>query len=136
MNQPTLPTAARAHDLPPRWDGQRVEWGGWRDDPIFVCPPPRQQPTCHFCGSPARPLVNHGRVWTKPGAATLPRARTYQQAVVRQAAERNGVVVLHLWAYRCPDCRRDHVDTIGGNQPGESWDLDDTDYDDDGSWIR
>lgn len=134
--QPPLPTPPRAHDLPPRWDGQRVEWDGWRvEGPVFVCPPGRLEPECHLCGSPARPLVNRGRVWSAPGVTVLRRPRTYQEAVVRQAAERDGVVVLNLWAHRCVDCGYDHVITISATQPSESWDLDDTDYDDDGSWA-
>lgn len=49
------------NDLPPKWDGRRVDWSEWDTDPIFVCPPPTA-PRCEGCGSAARQATSRGTV--------------------------------------------------------------------------
>ena len=50
----------RAHDLPPRWDGDPVDWSPWQPIPaVTICPPPRTQ-GCGKCGSATRPFTCHG----------------------------------------------------------------------------
>lgn len=115
----------RTHDLPPRWDGLQVQWEGWRDiGAIFICPPPKRPERCPFCASDQAPRINFGRIWTDP--ATAP-------AAIGKARLHNGRhLVGTLTAFRCPDCNRDRVlDSIGSS--GKWWDLDETDYTDDGS---
>ena len=112
----------RQHDLPPRWDGLPVEWGSWSDTAdIIICPPPRR-PRCVRCGSHQDPHMNLGRVWTEPGMVRA----------IRRAQLSNGRhLVAHLAAFRCPDCEHDHVIDLVNDQ---AWDLDPTDYTDDGSY--
>lgn len=112
----------REHDLPPRWDGLPVEWGAWDDTGrAFMCPPPKPQ-RCTQCGSERPRLINVGRLWTDPATAPPAIGRTR----LRQGRHLVGVIS----AFRCPDCGHDSVlDHLGGD-----WDLDETDYTDDGSW--
>lgn len=114
---------SRDYDLPPRWDGLPVEWGQWDDPaPMFICPPPKQPDRCGQCGSTSAPLICSGRIWTDPASAPpgigLGRLRGGRHLV--------GM----LLASRCPDCRHDVV----LDAEGQPWDLDDTDYGDDGSF--
>ena len=107
-------TASREHDLPPRWDGHPVEWLGWQSETkIFICPPPKPEP-CTHCGSIANRAMNRGII-TFTG---LPRigSKRYPNR-------------LHIWAFRCNECKADQVwDTE------QMWELDPTDYQDEGSW--
>lgn len=123
---PTLELWKRAHDLPPRWDGMVVEWSGWKStDDMFICPRPRSrsgQDCCHFCGSKKPPTINLGRVWTDPTNSP--------PEISRGRLDKGRHLVANISAFRCPDCRRDHVLDSGGN----AWDLDETDYTDEGSW--
>lgn len=129
MNQPTLPTN-RAHDLPPRWDGRRVEWHGWTMPPPsslqFHAPPD----CCRACGSLEPQPFNRGTIWAKPGeAAPRHKPKTYAEAVTNR-------IKGSLMVFRCPDCRHD---VVLGRSPGRSlemWDLDESDYVDVGSWGR
>lgn len=121
MDQPDLFDALREHDLPPRWDGAPVEWGGWTSEGVvFICPP-IGQPLCAVCGSTTPRLVSHG-------IRTIP----YDENVVPvgvarlQAHETRRRMVAH----RCPDCRHD---TVWDQETDQVWDLDATDYGDDGS---
>lgn len=118
-DQTVLPLWPRQHDLPPRWDGMPVEWGNWTDtDDIFICPPPKPE-KCEHCRSTRPPLMNLGRIWTDP--ATTPAIGGGRQ------------IVANLAALRCPDCRRDHVLLLAHGE-WQAWNLDETDYTDDGSW--
>lgn len=84
-NQRTLPTG-RDYDLPPFWDGHRVQWGRWEIGWITLC---RERASCcPYCGSTERPPVCHGVI----------------------AGQKN-----RLWAYRCPDCRHDQVYELRGD---------------------
>ncbi|MCX2931372.1 hypothetical protein ORI20_13895 [Mycobacterium sp. CVI_P3] len=107
-DQESLQLWPRDHDLPPRWDGLPVEWGEWTDlATVFICPPPRRPERCGKCKSERPSLMNVGRV---SGAG-------------RQFIGR-------LTVFRCPDCRHDSV----RDHHDRMWDLDPTDYTDDGSY--
>lgn len=114
----------RAHDLPPKWDGLATIWRGWTRDlegQVFICPPPKDPPCCHGCGSLAPPARNHGLVAKSP--------RTDRETIEKHA--RPGMVALHrLIAMRCPDCL---LDVVWDTDSDEWWDLDETDYVDEGS---
>jgi len=111
----------REHDLPPRWDGLIVEWNQWSDtEHIFVCPPPRPRP-CSRCKSTRPPHINAGRLWTDPAAAPASISRG------RLLAGRHFIGMIN--AFRCPECQHDSV--LDAN--GQTWDLDPTDYTDNGS---
>lgn len=117
MSQPTLPAAPRAHDLPPRWDGSTVEWGGWQVEDTTLRYHVKAR-CCRFCGSLEWPVANIGMV------------RTDAPRGVMSIRKRYGYQLGRLYAFRCPDCKRDQVVDLAG----VLWDLDDTDYGDEGSW--
>ena len=105
------------HDLPPKWDGHPVQWSTWERDSVFICPPPKPEP-CPACGRTGTPFVA-----TRTVAV---------QGVAHIFGRRSGRTVtpltLRLRATRCPHCRFDQV------WDGERlWDLDYTDYGDEGS---
>jgi hypothetical protein len=113
----------REHDLPPRWDGLPVQWGDWSDTAdVIMCPPPRRPERCDHCGVTVACLINIGRIWT--GEASAP------AAIGRARLRRGQHLVGLITAFRCPVCRHDSVLDPDGKQ----WDLDVTDYTDDGSW--
>lgn len=121
--QVSLDLWPRDHDLPPRWDGLLVEWGDWDDTAdMFVCPPPRRPDRCDRCGDTRSPMINTGRIWTDP--ATAP------PAIGRARMHRGRHLVGRITAFRCAACEHDTV--LDPN--GQLWDLDPTDYTDDGSW--
>ena len=98
---------ARDHDLPPSWDGEPVAWSDWEQmAPMFICPPPKPKP-CKVCGTYEPHITNSGRVIQNDGH------------------------LLRLTAFRCPDCRTDQVI----DWAGDIWDLDPSDYTDDGSRV-
>lgn len=135
--QPTLPTDRR-HDLPRFWDGLAVVWDGWQDSepgPMFLCPPSLRRDPCPACGSLAARLLNRGRVAMS--------ALVTHELIARRDAERDrlpldvqhrrpGVALYRLHAYRCVDCRHDQV--LEGLDTW--WDLDESDYTDEGSRER
>ncbi|MEB3023402.1 MULTISPECIES: CpXC domain-containing protein [Mycolicibacter] len=113
----------REHDLPPRWDGLPVQWGDWRPPPeLFICPPSRTQQCCPRCGDTRAQQMNLGRIWTDP--ATAP------PAISRGRLLGGRQLIAMLTAFRCPNCGHDTV--LGSD--GQLWDLDMTDYTDNGSW--
>lgn len=103
--------ASHPHDLPPRWDGCRVEWDGWREwDGLFVCPPRRSaESTCEECGAKRVFACNQGRV-VDPSAGTPH----------------------HLTARRCPVCGLDYVECFTPDGV-VTWVLESCDYGDLGS---
>ena len=118
MSEPTLPTAPRAHQLPPKWDGCTVEWGEWQRDDSSLRLHLRPD-CCPICGSLTARTMAMGMVRSDgPRVFFLRSHRGYQLG--------------RLFAWRCPDCKHDQVTDLGG----ALWDLDDTDYDDDGSYAR
>lgn len=113
----------REHDLPPRWDGLPVEWDEWEDTGgMFICPPPKHPARCGKCGSTRPRRICTGRLWTDP--ATAP------PAIGRARMRRGRHLVGMMSASRCPDCQHDTV----RDPQGQEWDLDSTDYTDEGSF--
>lgn len=111
----------REHDLPPRWDGMPVVWGGWDDTGhAFVCPPAKPD-SCDRCASTRPRLLNVGRIWNDP--ETAPTAT----GPVRLNGRRP---IGTIAAFRCPGCGHDRV----LDHENQAWDLDPTDYGEDGSW--
>lgn len=112
----------REHDLPPRWDGLPVQWGEWDDTGgAFICPPPTPDP-CQQCGSTRPQLFNIGRIWTTPDT----RPPTIGGPPRGDTRHLIGIIS----AFRCPACGHDSVTDHKGSQ----WNLDQTDYTEDGSW--
>lgn len=123
--QPQLDLWPRTHDLPPRWDGAPIEWGPWKPGlNMFACGPRslRRPEGCARCGSTVPRAMNVGRIWTDP--ATAP------PAIGRARLSGGRQLVGVLTAFRCTNCNHDSV----LDPSGELWDLDITDYTDDGSW--
>lgn len=121
--QQSLELWPREHDLPPRWDGLPVEWGAWGDTAgVLICPPPKLPDRCTRCGSTEAALINVGRIWTDKRSAPT--------AIGRARLRAGKHLVGLITAFRCPTCEHDHV----LDPAGQAWDLDDTDYGEDGSW--
>jgi|SRR5699024_5201304 len=107
MTKPAL-TVVRglSNDLPPKWDGRTVEWEGW-EPPIFICPPlPDHERACDQCGTIDSKQSNTGRIHTEQGIDLL-------------------------IASRCQHCNHD---TVYEATTQQVWDLDPSDYSDDGSY--
>lgn len=106
----------RRHDLPPSWDGRAITWDPWGDEPAnFACRGRRSHdltPTCPACRRTGWRLMCHGRTQVDPT-----------------------VSVHRLIAYRCRHCGHDTVTSISADGM-QDWDLDDSDYQDTGSWNR
>lgn len=113
-----LLTFTRKHDLPPKWDGRRVEWSAfeWSHDAmgggqVFICPPPAEPDACSACGGTKPTITATGTVHPLPG-------------------DGHDWPVKQLVVWRCMDCRHDVVYDMAR---GATYDLDETDYGDDGS---
>ncbi|XBB66883.1 hypothetical protein ABFU82_22665 [Nocardioides sp. WV_118_6] len=107
----------RTHDLPPAWDGLPVEWRGWIAAATTLSYHlPLEETACRRCGSLNEQLLNVGVIDHGPrGDARDPEEPRHH---------------VRLFAFRCPDCRHDQVLDQDDDQ---LWDLDETDYGDDGS---
>lgn len=117
------------HDLPALWDGHRVEWAGWRQEPRTTLDFHGSREVCPHCASSATQSINYGVVWAKPsGLLQFPRRHAWNSSKLRDDGDH---AVKWLTAYRCPDCRTDEV---WDRFSDELWVLDNTDYTDDGSW--
>lgn len=120
---PTRPQRTRGsvkHDLPPLWDGQRVEWSPWSDTHpgslAFHSAPDTF--ACVGCGwIRDTQLYAIGRIHPEPGT-------TYDGVPVTWP-------VTALAARRCPGCHLDHVTEL---ETGTVWDLEPSDYTTTGSW--
>ncbi|WP_157571812.1 hypothetical protein [Nocardioides alkalitolerans] len=96
----------RAHDLPPMWDGVPVTWSAWETEaPTTIRLHVDDMGACGRCGSLELTLTARGVL-------------------------EGDLHPLRLYVSRCPDC---HLDTVLDLVGDESWELDDTDYDDQGS---
>lgn len=122
LTQP--PLVPRAHDLPPLWDGDPIEWGEWEMpmSAVFICPPLKsfRPDCCPKCGCTDERPTARGAVRVAP---IDPRSGLRKL--------RAGRIVLNLLALRCPDCRHDQVTDLYGSRV---WDLDESDYTNEGSW--
>ena len=121
---------AIVHDLPPRWDGLPVAWRGWESLPITSCRAWGSD-RCASCGSDKRSSINFGIVGDS--AEMTPRDVRANDAACRIAPLSAAVFPkrkawIRLIAFRCPDCGHDQVD-----DGTDFWDLDPSDYTDDGS---
>ena len=129
MNQPILPRAPRAHDLPPRWDGRRVEWTEWETFRTTMVYHGRST-ACVLCLSVDEAMVTSGGILAEPGEVVpIRRPRTAYDALVNQRAEKRGAWIGVLYAFRCRECGHDQV--LDGDD--NWWDLEDSDYGDEGS---
>ncbi|GAB3166725.1 hypothetical protein GCM10027059_26130 [Myceligenerans halotolerans] len=127
---------SRAHDLPPLWDGRRVEWTPWRDEPhtSMVFHAPAHEFACTGCGwIRDAELRAVGKLHRAPGETfTTPverRTRSGHRYSVNIEVPARPVARLHV--RRCPGCGLDEVTDI---DTGEVWDLEESDYTDAGSW--
>lgn len=114
---------SRTHDLPPLWDGRRVDWSEWKEvDPgSLAFHSPADAFACTGCGwIPDAQLRAVGRVHPKPGAT-----------FTVHETEVPAWPVAVLAARRCTGCGLDQVTDL---DTGEVWDLDPSDYTDAGSW--
>lgn len=97
------------HDLPPKWDGERVAWEPWEDEMLTslrFCEPVEDR-TCDQCG-----LIDAHR----------------KQAVGRFPDSDHP----HVWRLRVSRCECGH-DAAYDILTGELWDLEPDDYTDAGS---
>ena len=88
---------------------------------VTICPPPRTQ-GCDNCGSATRPLTCNGTRTIAYGPNVIP---------IGRGRLRDHHIHARLVVHRCPDC---HHDTVFNPHADQWWDLDDSDYQDAGSW--
>ena len=129
-NRPTLPTN-RPNDVPPRWDGHPVTWEGWQPQLDTTHDYHRTAPEpCEACRSVKKPLVNRGAGRVEAGSVQF----LHPPASIEEARARTqGIVSLVLYAHRCQDCGYDRVLDMN---TGQWWVLDESDYNDEGSYPR
>lgn len=126
----TLALVHSRHDLPPLWDGRRVDWSPWVEEPhtTLIFHRPAHEFACTGCGW-IRDTDLHatGRLHPEPGATftVLPHPRA------RHTTEVPAWPVVRLAVRRCTGCGLDEVTDI---ETGEVWDLEPSDYTDAGSW--
>jgi hypothetical protein len=118
-------------DLPPAWDGHRVEWRGWSTGTTTASLHEEPDP-CSVCKSRAEPAISLGLIYPLYGETTdVPRekrlrsGRTYLRTIAVAAWP-----LLQLAAFRCPDCSHD---VVWDKRDDTWWDLDLSDYGDSGS---
>lgn len=128
----------RTHDLPPKWDGHVVQWCGWEYvAPAFICPPPRKE-VCEGCGMPT--TLSGFPCWsTARGIVALSTRTTLndlraEDEIRRRAGwaagQRKPLALHRLIAFRCHHCG---LDTVWDTDADHMWNLDDSDYGDEGS---
>lgn len=122
----------RQHDLPPKWDGRRVEWSGWELPPPMTLDFHVDREVCHGCASGARKVLSWGTTMPEPGE-TVPvwKPRRTKSGRSYEAAGRSAATPFRqLMALRCVDCR---LDVVWDMKTDEWWDLDAGDYSSEGS---
>ena len=124
MHQQTRLTLWARNDLPPKWDGRRVDWSEWHTDPMFACGRPAPSLGTVY------PLDGETFETHEPRVKRTRSGREYEAGTTTVARRaRPGV---RLVASRCPDCGLDTVvDRTSGHQ--QVWTLDESDYGDAGS---
>ena len=99
----------------------------------MLCRRGGERDVCVSCGSLARPVMNRGTFYPKPGDTKEVLAEvTVKRTGLRYLKHRSVPVVPHrrFLAFRCVDCRSDYV----YDRATETWwDLDDDDYGPEGS---
>lgn len=129
-----LPTPTdREYDMPPMWDGRRVEWSEWDDSRWFICPPPKADPCA--CGSTAPRVTSIGTVHPLPGemvqGTRTKRLKSGREYGIPTEVPAQPLIALH--AERCVTCG---LDTVYETATESVWELDATDYRADGSWAE
>lgn len=118
--------------LPPLWDGMPIVWDGWESTlDMRICPPVLS--CCSACGSLARQAMNRGRVAISSVVThqmIAARDAERDRLPPREAHRRKCLALYRLAAFRCPDCHHDQVLEDGVHW----WDLDESDYQPEGSW--
>ena len=113
------------NDLPPKWDGRRVDWSEWNTDPMFVC----VRPASLAPRGTVYPLDGEMFETHEPRVKRTRSGREYQAGVqIVTANWRNPVT--SIVAFRCPGCGLDEVFDMDTE---ECWTLDGSDYGDEGS---
>jgi len=109
MTKPSLRVVrGLGNDLPPKWDGQPVTWEGWNHHPTTMeLHLPDDQRACDQCGAIDSKRTNLGRTF------------------------RDNIVDKILLARRCRHCNHDTVYDLHADH---LWDLDPSDYSDEGSY--
>lgn len=121
------PVVKTPNDLPPRWDGNIVEWSPWKltERGSIIFHQPLSSTACARCG-----LLEH-RVWISRGArAVLPSITLEQIRAATKARKGGKYALVRFYAERCLGCGHDQVYDLDED---ELWDLDPSDYTDDGS---
>lgn len=129
---------SREHDLPPLWDGRRVDWSAWKDvEPgSLAFHAPADAFACTGCGWISDTQLRAvGRVHPEPGATftvhrDVPSKRVPGSTWVRKT-EVPAWPIARLVVRRCTGCGLDQVTDM---ETDEVWDLDPSDYTDAGSW--
>lgn len=115
-------------NLPPFWDGAKVEWK--REDAptlTFICPPPKVKERCGACKSAQPPVMWSGLRHPLPG-------ETFESTKTKIGRWGHPVEVpttiaaypvYDLVAFRCPQCGNDQV---WDQRTNEWWDLEPNDY--------
>lgn len=131
---------SRAHDLPPLWDGRRVDWSPWRESGhgSLMFHAPADEFACTGCGwIPDTRLLAIGWVHPEPGETftvyKTVRSKHVQGASWERKTEVPAWTIARLSVLRCTGCGLDEVTDI---DTGEVWDLDASDYTDEGSWSE
>lgn len=134
-----LLTLARENDLPPKWNGLAVLWRGWEYVPAgtFICPPPKID-VCEGCGMPTtergfpawstnRGLVAVASFLTHDDLRYEEENRARLGRIVHKRKPR---ALYRLTVFRCHSCA---LDTVWDHDTDEMWNLDHTDYGNEGS---
>lgn len=113
------------NDLPVKWDGRSVVWREWVAPVGIICARSRAMDRCSECGGKEAPSTSNGLIADTPDI-------TRSQVLANDRSARLGGkrrAWLTLLALRCPECGHDQV----RDPDGEWWDLDPSDYGDEGS---
>lgn len=108
-------------DLPPRWDGYEVTWDGrWESSVSSLALHLPDLGACEECGSVRSQVHRWGTYWwTWERPAHMP---------LRDGPEKH---LRRIMAQRCQDC--EHT-TVTEMETHETWDIDESDLTDEGSY--